>query len=165
MKQQIKKALNRICQLIVLPLVIPCKLEEWCMSRHAETVFHTCTHIVALLPGLPGMFLRRAFYSLTLESCSTECSIGIGALFTHRNVTVVKPVYIGNYSMIGAAHLGEHCLLASRVSILSGKTLHTLDENERWLPLFTRENEKNHANAQCLGRIVSSCKPFALFQE
>jgi virginiamycin A acetyltransferase len=134
MKQLIKITLNRLCQFIILPLAIPCKLEEWFFSRHTETVFHTCTHLVALLPGLPGVFLRRAFYSLTLESCSLDSHIGFGTLFTHRSVTVKEHVYIGNYSMIGSAYLGEHCLIGSRVSILSGKTQHVLDENGMWTP-------------------------------
>lgn len=134
MKHIIKTTLNFICQLVVLPLVIPCKLEEWLISRHSEIVFHTCTNLVALLPGLIGVFLRRAFYSLTLESCSTHCYIGFGALFSHRDTTVEKHVYIGNYTMIGSAHLGEHCLIGSRVSILSGKALHVRDEQGMWTP-------------------------------
>ena len=134
MKQLVKSTLNRICQLIVLPLAIPCKLEEWLFSRRSETVFHICTHLVALLPGLPGVFLRRAFYSLTLESCSLHCCIGFGSLFSHRSARVEKHVYIGNYSMIGSAYLGEHCLIGSRVSILSGKAQHVLDENGMWSP-------------------------------
>lgn len=142
MKQLIKISLNVICQLIVLPLVIPCKLEEWLVSRHAETVFPICTNLIALLPGLPGIFLRRAFYSLTLEKCSTHCHIGFGSLFSHRNATVEKHVYIGNYSMIGAAHLGEYCLIGSRVSILSGKALHVLDDNGMWTPFSPERMNK-----------------------
>lgn len=134
MKEHIKAALNLVCQFLILPLAIPCKLEEWFLSRHAETVFHICTNMVALLPGLPGVFLRRAFYSLTLESCSMHCHIGFGSLFSHRDVTVGKNVYIGNYSMFGASHIGEHCLIGSRVSVLSGKALHMLDENGMWTP-------------------------------
>lgn len=121
------------------PLVVPCKLEEWLVSRHAETVFHICTHIMALLPGLPGVFLRRAFYAMTLEKCSGHCHIGFGSLFTHRDTTVEDYVYIGNYSMVGSAHLGEHCLIGSRVSILGGKALHVLDDEGMWTP-FSPEN-------------------------
>jgi virginiamycin A acetyltransferase len=138
MKQIIKVILNRISQFVVLPLAIPCMLEEWLISRHAETVFQTCTHLMALLPGLPGVFLRRAFYSMTLERCSLNCYIGFGSLFTHRVATVEDHVYIGIYSMIGSAHLGKHCLIGSRVSILSGKAQHVLDENGMWTP-FTPE--------------------------
>ncbi len=142
MRQRIKKTINILCQITVLPLVLPCKLEEWLVSRNAETVFHICTNLVALLPGLPGVFLRRAFYSMTLEICSINCHIGFGSLFSHRNATVEKHVYIGNYSMVGAAHLGEYCLIGSRVSILSGKALHVLDDNGMWTPFSPERMNK-----------------------
>ena len=134
MKQPIKFLFNLLSQLLVLPLVIPCKLEEIIFSKNVEVVFHICTHILAILPGLPGAFLRRAFYSLTLDKCSQHCHIGFGSIFSHRFTTVEKYVYIGSYSIIGSAHLGEHCLIGSRVSILSGKALHVLDEEGTWTP-------------------------------
>lgn len=134
MKQTIKYLLNRISQLLVLPLVIPCKLEEIVFSRNTELIFHICTHIIALLPGLPGAFLRRGFYSLTLDECSLHCHIGFGSIFSHRFTTVGKHVYIGSYSIIGSAELGDHCLIGSRVSILSGKALHVLGEDGMWTP-------------------------------
>lgn len=138
MKHVIKHFLNLFCQLLVLPLGLLCKLEDVLSSGRAETVFHTCAHMMALFPGLPGVFLRRAFYSLTLEKCSSNCHIGFGAFFSHRGTTVEKHVYIGNYSMIGFAHLGEYCLIGSRVSIVSGKGLHALGEDGRWTP-FSHE--------------------------
>ncbi len=134
MKQVIKCILNKLCQIIVLPIAAPCKLEEIILSKNAETVFHFCTQFIALIPGIPGIFIRRAFYSLTLERCSLHCIIGFGSLFSHRSSTIEEHVYIGNYSMIGSANLGKHCLIGSRVSILSGKALHVLDEDGRWAP-------------------------------
>lgn len=134
MRQFLKALLNRICQILVLPLVIPCKLEEWLISPYSETVFRTCTHLMALMPGLPGTILRRAFYSLTLEKCSLNSHIGFGSFFTHRAAKVEDHVYIGPYAMIGAANLEKHSLIGSRVSILSGKAQHELDQNGRWTP-------------------------------
>lgn len=134
MKQVIKHLLNLLCQLLVLPLVILCKLEEIIFSKNAELLFHMCAHLVALLPGLPGAFLRRAFYSLTLDKCSQHCHIGFGSIFSHRSTIVGKHVYIGSYSIIGSAQLGEHCLIGSRVSILSGKALHVLGDDGMWTP-------------------------------
>ena len=134
MRQTIKHLLNLLSQLLVLPLVALCKLEEIIFSKNTELVFQICTHIVALLPGLPGAFLRRAFYSLTLDECSSHCHIGFGSIFSHRSTIVEEHVYIGSYSIIGSAHLGEHCLIGSRVSILSGKALHVLGEDGMWTP-------------------------------
>lgn len=138
MRRTIKNILNFCCQILVLPLAVPCKLEEILLSRHSETVFHFCAQFMSLLPGLPGVFLRRAFYSLTLERCSLHSFIGFGSLFSHRATIVEEHVYIGNYSMIGSAHLGKHSLIGSRVSILSGKALHVLDDNGMWTP-FSQE--------------------------
>ncbi|MDX2441254.1 MAG: acyltransferase [Desulfobacterales bacterium] len=134
MKQTIKFLLNFLSLILVLPLITLCKLEALIFSKNAELFFHTCAHILAILPGLPGAFLRRAFYSLTLDECSSHCYIGFGSIFSHRSTTVEKHVYIGSYSIIGSAHLGEHCLIGSRVSILSGKALHVLGDDGMWTP-------------------------------
>ena len=134
MRHSIKVLLNLLSLLLVLPLIILSKLEEIAFSKNAELVFHTCAHLVALLPGLPGAFLRRAFYAATLDKCSLHCHIGFGTIFSHRSTIVEEHVYIGSYSIIGSAHLGEHCLIGSRVSILSGTALHMLGEDGMWTP-------------------------------
>lgn len=134
MKQILKYLLNRTSQLLVLPLVIPCRLEEILFSRNTELIFHICTHIMALFPGLPGAFLRRGFYSLTLDECSLHCHIGFGSLFSHRFTRVGEHVYIGSYAIIGSAEIGDNCLIGSRASILSGTALHVLGEDGKWTP-------------------------------
>lgn len=134
MKQAIKYLLNRLSQILALPLVILCKLEELIFSKDAELIFHTCVHFLAILPGLPGAFLRRGFYSLTLDECSLHCHIGFGTIFSHRATRIEQHVYIGNYALIGSSHLGEYCLIGSRASILSGKALHVLGDDGLWTP-------------------------------
>lgn len=134
MRNIIKYLLNLLSMILVLPLIILCKLEEIIFSKNGELIFHICTHILAIFPGLPGTFLRRAFYSQTLDECSLHCHIGFGSIFSHRSTTVDKHVYIGSYSIIGSANLGEHCLIGSRVSILSGKALHVLGDDGMWTP-------------------------------
>ena len=69
----------------------------------------------SFFPGLPGVFLRRAYYRLTLDHCASNFYIGFGALFTHRRALVEKDAYIGAYALVGCAHLGEGCLIGSRV--------------------------------------------------
>ena len=134
MRQAVKFIFNLVSLILVLPLIILTKLEEKIFSRNTEVIFHTCTHIVAILPGLPGAFLRRAFYALTLDECSFHCHIGFGTLFSHRFNIVKRHVYIGSYAIIGSAQLGEHCLIGSRASILSGKELHVMGDDGLWTP-------------------------------
>jgi len=134
MKVVIKSVLNFVCKVLVFPFAIICKVEEKFMPGQAEVVFNACAQLMAIFPGLPGAFLRRAFYSLTLESCSPDCHIGFGTIFSHRSATIEKHVYIGNYVLLGSVDIGEYSLIGSRASILNGEALHELDEDGRWTP-------------------------------
>ena len=134
MRQAVKFILNLVSLILVLPLIILTKLEEKLVSKDAELVFHTCAHALAILPGLPGAFLRRAFYAVVLDECSFHCHIGFGSIFSHRSTTVGKHVYIGSYAIIGSSRLGEYCLIGSRASILSGKELHVMGDDGLWTP-------------------------------
>jgi acetyltransferase-like isoleucine patch superfamily enzyme len=128
-----KKFFNGIC----LGLVFPCAVSSWLADRitnDAESVFLFWAHVFSVLPGKSGMFLRRAYYRLTLDRCASNFYIGFGALFTHRCARVEQDAYIGAYALVGSAHLGEGCLIGSRASLLSGTAQHALDAQGRWGP-------------------------------
>jgi virginiamycin A acetyltransferase len=129
-----KLILNLISLILVLPFAIICIIEERFLPGHVETLFNMCAQLMAMLPGLPGVFLRRAFYVLTLESCSPHSHIGFGSIFSHRSAKVARHVYIGNYALIGSVNIGEHSLIGSRTSIINKEPLHELDEDGRWTP-------------------------------
>jgi acetyltransferase-like isoleucine patch superfamily enzyme len=131
MKSSIKGLLNLFGKILVSPFALCCWLEKKFLTD-SEGVFLFFAHLVALLPGMPGVFLRRAYYALTLDHCSDHCHIGFGSLFTHRDVIVEDYVYIGAYSMIGSSQIGARTLIGSRVSILSGKSLHVREADGTW---------------------------------
>lgn len=127
-----KFLLNKLCQLLALPFAITCWLETY-VSQHSETVFSTWAQAFSIFPGLPGVFIRRGFYSLTLDKCSLNCHIGFGTIFAHRSCIVEDNVYTGIYCTIGSAHLGKNCLIGSHASLLSGNAQHTRnDESGQW---------------------------------
>jgi virginiamycin A acetyltransferase len=129
----IKDCLNAISMLLVLPCAVCCWVGDK-FTRDAESMFLFWAHVFSVLPGKTGMFLRRAYYRLTLDRCASNFYIGFGALFTHRHVIVEKNAYIGAYALVGSVHLGEGCLIGSRASLVSGTKLHVLDEQGRWGP-------------------------------
>lgn len=128
-----KAAANALCSAVMLPIAFTCWLEKRTNPR-GEAVFSFWAQLTALLPGLPGVYLRRAFYRFTLNHCDLHFHIGFGAFFSHRQVVLEQGVYIGPYAIIGSAHLGEGCLIGSRVSVVSGGDLHELDESGCWTP-------------------------------
>jgi virginiamycin A acetyltransferase len=129
----IKTCLNGICLALASPCAFSCWLEER-LSDDSESMFLFWAHVFSVFPGLPGVFLRRAYYRLTLDRCAANFYVGFGALFTHRCAVVEQNAYIGPYALVGSAHLGEGCLIGSRASLLSGTALHALDERGRWGP-------------------------------
>jgi acetyltransferase-like isoleucine patch superfamily enzyme len=142
MKPAAKSLFHRISQVLMSPFGALCWLESITTRGRSELIFNSCTQFVALLPGLPGAFLRRAFYTLTLESCSAHCHIGFGSLFAHRQASVGRHTYIGNYALLGSVTLGDHALIGSRASVLSGHALHVLDDGGRWTPYSAERLER-----------------------
>jgi virginiamycin A acetyltransferase len=129
----IKTFLNGICLVLVLPSAVSCWVMDP-MTSDEDSIFRFWAHVFSILPGKSGMFLRRAYYRLTLDRCAANFYIGFGALFTHKNVIVEKDVYVGPYALVGSVHLGEGCLIGSRASLLSGTQQHVLDEHGHWGP-------------------------------
>ncbi len=118
---------------LALPAASLCWL-EWRLNPPSEAIFQFWSHCYAFAPGVPGNYLRRAFYRLTLNRCDGPFIIGFGALFVHREVEVQEGVYIGPYAIVGSAVLRKRCSVGSRVSLLSGANLHELGEDGHWTP-------------------------------
>jgi acetyltransferase-like isoleucine patch superfamily enzyme len=127
-------ALKRILDFLTMaPMLLPaatCWIEKT-VDADSEDLFTFWAQVVAFVPGPLGVVARRAFYRLTLESVGGSFHMAIGAIFTHRHVTVENGVYVGAYALVGCAKLREGCLIGSRASLLSGPNLHVY-EGGRW---------------------------------
>lgn len=130
LRQVIKNCLDWCAMAAVAPLGFACAVEA-ALGSHREDVFAFGAQSLALVPGLPGVFLRRAFYRMTLDACAKSFHIGFGAFFSHRQSTVGEDVYVGPYSIVGTSRLGRGTLIGSRVGIISGVNVHELDTHGR----------------------------------
>lgn len=133
LRTAVKAVSSVLSSLLTAPSAFTCWLESR-LSEHGNAVFEFWSHLYALLPGPPGMYLRRAHYWWTLESCAASSHIGFGTLFSRRQVRIEEGVYVGAYAVIGSAWLKEGCLIGSRASLLSGPALHEMTEDGRWTP-------------------------------
>lgn len=124
----------RLAKLIVFGLfavvVSPLVLATWLEKKLTAggQLFAFCTHLLAILPGLPGTYARGAYYFGVLDHCSWEAHVGFGTVFTHRAATLRRGASLGCYCVIGHADIGEGVMMGSRVSVPSGKRQH-LDEH------------------------------------
>jgi acetyltransferase-like isoleucine patch superfamily enzyme len=160
----IKRAIDLACLALVSPCACTCALER--RIGTGESIFALWAQLFAIVPGMPGVFLRRAFYRLTLDSCARNFFVGFGAIFSHRGAEVGEDAYIGPYAIVGSARLGRGCLLGSRSSVMSGGSLHVLDSDNRWSPAdLTRLRQVNIGDYAWIGEaslIMADVGPSAM---
>ncbi|MDZ7639317.1 MAG: DapH/DapD/GlmU-related protein [Bryobacterales bacterium] len=92
-------------------------------------VYQFFAHLHALIPGLPGDYLRAAYYRWTLEGFGNDSRIQFGSYFAHPEARVGRGVYIGVMNIFGRTTIGDECQIASAVQILSGNRQHRRRED------------------------------------
>src|SRR3954447_8019992 len=113
---------KRALQAISLALAFP--LAALASFGRFRALYTIGAHSFALIPGLPGDYLRIAYYRLTLKACSLDSRIQFGSYFAHAQAVVGRNVYIGSYCILGRTHIGDRAQIASSVQILSGGKQH-----------------------------------------
>ena len=123
----IRRALKLAANAVFLLLALPAAALSG--FGRVELLFVMFAQACAMAPGLPGDFLRIAFYRLTLLDCSLGSRIGFGSFFAHREATVGSRVYIGSYCVLGRVSIGSRTQIASGVQVLSGRHQHVRDRS------------------------------------
>jgi virginiamycin A acetyltransferase len=121
----LKKLVQGLALLLVAPSALLCGLGR---IQFLYTMF---AQMYALAPGLPGDYLRIAFYKLTLEECSIDSRISFGSFFAHPEARLGVGVYIGSYCVLGRVNIGPRTQIATAVQVLSGKQQHARDAEGR----------------------------------
>ncbi|PHR89737.1 MAG: acetyltransferase [Blastopirellula sp.] len=146
MKESLKILVHALSLVLVCPLWLTSNLEAR-LSSTSETVFQLWAHSLSIIPGIPGVYLRRAYYCCTLESCSRTAYIGYGTIFSNRRAIIEKSVYIGTYTLLGDVILREGCLIGSRASLISGGQQHQRSADGKWLSADTDNYKRIEINA------------------
>jgi acetyltransferase-like isoleucine patch superfamily enzyme len=118
MKQAVKILFHSLFVVATFPMALMCGFGRW---YGAFTFF---AQLCALAPGLPGDFLRIAFYTQTLDRCTMNARISQGSFFVNPRVHLGEMVYIGAYCILGPCKIGDRCLIASFVQIMPGRRQH-----------------------------------------
>lgn len=125
MKRLFKYAADCVATLAVLP--------AWCLYAAASALlgrqpaFTGWSQAFGLLPGSSGVYLRRAFYKLTLAECGAGACICFGTVISHHSARIGRSVYTGAFCMLGAVTLEDDVLVSSHVSIINGGGQHGID--------------------------------------
>ena len=97
------------------------------------SIFQIFSQWAALFPGLPGDYLRVAYYAMTLEKCPLYSRISFGTIFPQSSVRLDRVVYIGAYCVFARCHIGAWNQIGSHVQIFGGGHQHGRDSEGRIL--------------------------------
>jgi acetyltransferase-like isoleucine patch superfamily enzyme len=125
MKAFLKALADGVALLLVLPAVVCYWLGACLLGR--QRAFPGWSQAFSLIPGLTGVFLRRAFYRLVLPRCGSGCCISFGTIFSHPTAAIGRNVYVGPFCCLGDVTLEDDVLLGSHVSIMNGKGQHGIE--------------------------------------
>ncbi len=92
--------------------------------------FETGGQLLASVPGMPGIFLRRAWYTKLLSACGPGLAVAYGAVLVDADSRLGAACYVGKYSLIGLVSVGDHLLCADGVQVLSGARHHGFADRE-----------------------------------
>ena len=129
MSQLLKRAGQGLAILCVLPLYFSHLIGSRLKTADDSLVGHS--HLLALLPGRLGAYVRVAFYRLVLTSCDPTSCIEFGCLFSKVGTSIGRNVYIGPYSQIGLATIEDDVLIGPSVLLLSGARAHGFQRSDR----------------------------------
>ncbi len=116
MKAFLKKAAESICFIFLVPAFIVCKI--------GLLSFTTISHGLSLIPGLPGIYVRRAWYRNMLKSCGEGITVDFLGFVRSPKTSVGNDCYVGVGTSVGQAKIGDDVLISGGTSVLSGSRQH-----------------------------------------
>jgi acetyltransferase-like isoleucine patch superfamily enzyme len=126
MREAVKWLAHAICWIAVTPSVM-----SWAVRSRVlgcDRALEGSTQAWALVPGLAGQYLRRAFLCRTLRHCARTATIEFGTLFSSASATIGDRAYIGPRCHLGWAVIEDDALLGAGVHVPSGARTHGIDD-------------------------------------
>lgn len=122
----VKAVAHAAAWLVVTPSVV----SWWLRARIVgpDRALEASSQAWAIVPGLLGQYLRRAFLSRTLRACSSTAVIEFGTLFSSTSASIGARAYVGPRCHLGWAVIEDNALLAAGVHVPSGAKTHGIDD-------------------------------------
>lgn len=135
---------KRLLQAVALVLSFPAAaLTLFGRIRPVYTFF---AQSYALVPGLPGSYLRVAYYKMTLRKSSVDVTLAFGTYFVQPDTVLEPGVSIGAYCVIGRSSIGARSQIASHVLMPSGRRQHVRNADGS---LSDLANDRTMIGANC----------------
>lgn len=117
-----KAAARAVAHVLVSPLAASFYLRSRLLGR--DRALQSTSDWMALIPGLSGQYLRRAFFTHALDFCHPTVVVESGTTLSRAGARLEAHVYIGAGCRMGLVHIERDVLIASGVHVPSGASTH-----------------------------------------
>ena len=128
-REVIKGTARFVAHLAAAPFVASFTLRAAIVGH--DRAIQSSTQLLALVPGLTGQYIRRAFLTWTIEGCHHTAVVEYGTTFSRAGARLDEHVYIGPGCHLGLVHVEANVLMASGVQVPSGANTHRIDDHLR----------------------------------
>ena len=129
MREAIKGLIRAIAMVAAAPALLSFAVRSQLIGRNRA--LEGSTQMLALIPGLGGDYIRRAFLSHALAYCDPTCSVQFGTIFSQSGARIDANVYVGPRCHLGLVHLERDVMLAGAVHVPSGPNTHGTGDVQR----------------------------------
>ena len=129
MRDVTKLIAHVLATLLVVPSLLSFAVRQAIIGRNRA--LEGSTQALALVPGLVGDYVRRAFLAWTIAHCDRSATIQFGTIFSQAGARIDANVYVGPRCHLGLVHLERDVLLAAGVHVPSGAATHGTTELDR----------------------------------
>src|SRR5436190_8510874 len=126
MRDILKAVAHALATIAVAPSLVSYHVRARITGR--DRALEGSTQAWALVPGLSGQYLRRAFLCRTLQSCARSATIEFGTLFSSASASIGERAYVGPRCHLGWAVIEDDVLLAAGVHVPSGAHTHGIED-------------------------------------
>lgn len=128
-REAAKAGARAVAHVVVFPIVASFAVRARLLGR--DRALQSTSEWMALVPGLTGQYLRRAFLAHALAHCHPTAVVECGTTFCRAGARLDAHVYVGAGCRLGLVHLERDVLVASGVHIPSGGATHAFDDPSR----------------------------------
>ena len=129
MREAVKGVARLVATIVMLPALASFVIRRAVMG--ADRAVEGSTQALAVIPGLPGEYLRRAFLGYALAHCDASATVQFGTIFSQADAALDERVYVGPRCHLGFVHLEKGVLLAAGVHVPSGAATHGVADLDR----------------------------------
>jgi acetyltransferase-like isoleucine patch superfamily enzyme len=129
MRDVTKLIAHVLATLLVAPSLLSFAVRQMIIGRNRA--LEGSTQALALVPGLVGDYVRRAFLAWTIAHCDRSATIQFGTIFSQAGARIDANVYVGPRCHLGLVHLERDVLLAAGVHVPSGAATHGTTDLDR----------------------------------